>query len=107
LLDVFGDSVGQGAFHVVPDKFIGVEFRSIGREKMNMESRMLPKEVCDTLCSVRESTVPKKNHVPSEMAKQVPQELDDLRCANVLVRVKSTVQPQAILSGRDGKDRDS
>lgn len=66
---------------------------------MDMESRMFLQELCDTCCSVWETAVPQKDHIPSEVAEKVRKKLDDLQRTNVLVLMKSTVQPQSMSAG--------
>lgn len=84
---------------MIPDKFIRIELRSIGRQKMDMKARVLPQELSDTACAVWQTAVPEKHHMSSKMTEQVCQELDDLQCTNVLIGVKPTVQSQTSLSG--------
>jgi diadenosine tetraphosphate (Ap4A) HIT family hydrolase len=44
-----GNSVRQVVFHVIPDKFIGIEFRGVGWQEMRVQSRMFPKKFADDL----------------------------------------------------------
>jgi hypothetical protein len=104
LSNISGDGIGQGAFHVIPDELIRIEFGSIGRQKLNMKSRMPLDEPCHTACTVHKTAVPKKDHMPPEMVKQVRQELDHLGCTNVAIGMKPAVQSQPMASGRDGED---
>jgi hypothetical protein len=104
LSNISGESIGQCAFHVIPDEFVRIEFGSIGRQKVDMKSRMPLEEPSNTACTVHKTAVPEKDHMPPEMAKQVRQELDHLGCTNVAIGMKPAVQSQPMASGRDSED---
>lgn len=47
ILCISGDGVCQGAFHMVPDQLIGIEFWSIRRQQMWVQPRVPAQEVAD------------------------------------------------------------
>jgi hypothetical protein len=66
--EISRNTIGQKALHVIPYEFVRIEFGCIGRQKMDVESRVASQEMPDTACAVWETTVPKKHDVPSKMA---------------------------------------
>lgn len=106
ILCISGDGVCQGAFHMVPDQLIGIEFWSIRRQQMWVQPRMPAQEVADNSGAMGEAPVPEQNDVAAYVPEEVPEKADNLRSANVLLWMKLTIQPETVTSGRDRESRD-
>ena len=85
LLEVARDTVGHGAFEVVPDELVRVEFGCVPRKAIRVEPRMRLKEVLHQRAPVLAAAVPEEDHGTTEMAEQLLKELDDLGRPDVFV----------------------
>ena len=103
--DVVGATVGESAFGVGPDRFVGVELRGVGRKAFEMQSRKPATDFSNPFSFVNAGVVPNHDDVPAEVAQQVPEELADLVVPDVL-RMALEVQADAPTPGsqRDARD---
>jgi len=72
LVEVIRSAVGEGVVRLAPDAFVGIEFRSIRREALQMEARVSAAEVADRVALVRLAVVPDDDEVATQMPEQVP-----------------------------------
>ena len=73
-----GDGIGERKICPIPDVFRRIEFRSISREELCMESRMLIKERLNGTMAVDCSAIPQENDRSSQMLEQREQEYFDI-----------------------------
>jgi hypothetical protein len=99
LVNVPGDAVRHRTFDVVPDEFIGIEFWSIGWQQMDVEAGMGLEKLGNDLRSVWQPTIPEKDQRSTDVTQEMPEEVNNLLSADVLVGMKSTIQSQAPASG--------
>lgn len=52
-MNILGETVGQGPFHLPPDKLVWIELGCIGRQEMDVETRMVPEKASDTHGTMR------------------------------------------------------
>jgi len=70
-----------------------------------MQTRPLTQKLFDLFALVRTSSVPKQNHLPSEMPEEVAQKLDDFDPGNV-GDVKAEIKAQMLIRRRNAESRD-
>src|SRR5439155_9430353 len=95
LLEVARDTVGHGALEVVPDELVRVEFGCVPREAIRVEPRMRLEEVLHQSAPVLPAAVPEKDHGTTEMAEQLPKELEDLGRPDVFVTMEPGIESRA------------
>jgi hypothetical protein len=100
-----GPAVGQGAFEVIPDPFIGVQFRGVGREGLQVQSRRAAEEVLHGFAPVNPAIVQQDHEVAGDLAQQLPEEGRDFTALDI-VRVEVTVQRAMAALRADGDPRD-
>jgi hypothetical protein len=100
-IEVIRPSIGQGVVHLVPDALVGIEFRCVRWESLQVKSRKAATEVADRFAFVRFAVVPNHDDVAAQMTKQVAQELAHFGLLDVLA-VQLTIQPKPATRGTDG-----
>ena len=103
--DVVGATVGETAFGVGPDGFVGVELRGVGRKAFEMQSRKPATDSPNRFSFVNAGVVPDHDDVPAEVVQQVSEEFAHLAVPDVL-RVALEVQADAPTPGSQGDARD-
>ena len=103
--DVVWATIGETAFGVGPDGFVGVELRGVGWKVFKMQSREAAADFPNPLSFVNAGVVPDDDHVPAEVVQQVPEEFADLAVPDV-VCVTLEVQADALTPGSNGDARD-
>lgn len=99
-VEIIGASIGQCVVHLVPYGFVGVEFRRIGRETLQVNSRELATEFADRFTLVRLAVVPDHNDLATQVTKQMAEELTPLGWRDVLA-VKPAIQSETAARGAD------
>jgi hypothetical protein len=102
-VQVVGAAIGQGIVHLVPDRFIGVEFRSIHGEALQMNARELATELADGFAFVRLAVVPDDDDPAAQVTEQMTEELAHLGLLDVLA-VKLAIQSEPS-AGRTDRHR--
>ena len=102
--EVVGATIGETAFGVGPDGFVGVELRGVGRKMFEMQSRESAADFPNPFSFVNAGVVPDHEDVPAKVAQQVPEEFADLVVSDVL-RVAPEVQADAPAPGSNGDAR--
>jgi hypothetical protein len=100
------NTVRHSPLHVVPDKFVGIEFRCIRRQKERVKARPRPKELGHSSCTMLLPTVPEQDDRAAKMPEKVAEKPDDLLRSDVLLWVELTVQPEATVLRRHGQGGD-
>lgn len=94
-------------FELAPEVFHGVQVRSVGRQILDAQARMLGDEVADNLGPVMATAVPDDDHVAAKVAKKKPQELG--RSQAVIASIGNRLEAQVGLATfgrqREGGDR--
>ena len=98
--DVRGRTVGQSTVALAPDVFSGVEFRRVGRKRLDVQPGMPPDELLEFTPAMNRPPIPEQDHRPSEMAQQLPEEATDIQAVEA-TGLEAHVQRQAALLGRD------
>lgn len=107
MLKVFGDAVCQSSLEVCPDKFIRIKLRCVSWKVKGIDSRAASKESLDEFGSVDGASVPEKNNRAFEVATKMPEELSDLFGPDVLIGIKTCVEPKPFSFWRDCDSGDS
>lgn len=94
-------AVGDPPFQIVPDQFVGIEFRGIGREAANFQAPVFLKNLLGDFPSMRSASVPQKHHRTPQMFEEMPQERSDLRGADIFVVVKPGIEGDPPSTRRD------
>lgn len=97
---VVRSAVGEGPFQVIPYALIRIQFRGIGREELQMQTRKPMTEVTQRLALVNPAVVQQGNDMASQVPQQCTQECAHLFLLDVLV-VKETIQAEAAARGAD------
>ncbi len=63
LVEIIWAPIGQLVVHLVPDTFVGVEFRCIRREALKVKPREVTAEFADGLAFVGFAIVPDDDHM--------------------------------------------
>ena len=103
--DVLGRPIGESVLGLGPDELLRIDLWRIRRKGEDMKPLVLAQEFFDNDALVDGAAVPEQYHRPPQMAKQVPQESDDLHAGDVLA-VETKVKPKALARGgyREGGD---
>jgi len=102
-------AVGQRPPEVIPDQFVGVEFGRVPREGVGVQTGTLFQKLLDARCLMGVGAVPQEDHVVAQVFEQLPEEGHHLPGADVLVRMESCVEGDALVlrgqgDGGDGRD---
>jgi len=98
--DVRGRTVGQSTVALAPDVFSGVEFRRVGRKRLDVQPGMPPDERLEFTPAMNRPPIPKQDHRSVQMAQQMPEEATDIQAVEA-AGLEAHVQRQAALLGRD------
>ena len=79
-------AVGERALRELPDAFVGVEFRGITGEAVEVKSEVPGLERANRFAAVDRAVVPDHDHGATEVAEQVPEERAHFGMLDVLGR---------------------
>jgi len=103
LVDVRRRRIGERSLGLGPNLFIGIEFRCVSREMMQMESPAATQVQADGLVPVDFGAVPQEHDLAAEVPEEQTQKLDDPLAVDVLaVAPEIHADP---LAGRGDRDR--
>jgi hypothetical protein len=105
--NVFRDIVCHGSLEICPDKLVGIELGSIPRKKVAVDSTMPAEELLHGNCPVDCVIVPQQNNVASKVSQEVLKKLKNLLGSDILLGVKSEIEPEPSPVWRDTESRDS
>ena len=77
-VEVVGPAVGQRAFGLVPDPFVGVEFGGVAGEVFDMKTRMPTQEATHLIPFVNLAVIPEQNDLAAQMSEKMAQKGADL-----------------------------
>lgn len=97
---VMGLPIRESSFGQLPDSFVGVEFRSVGREALQVESLRARAEFAHQFAAVGVAAVPQDEDMTRHLSEQLAEEVAGLKLADVL-GVELKVQVEALTNGRD------
>ncbi len=107
LLHVAGAVVGQGVtLEIRPPVFVGVEFRGVAGQVLQVESPASPQQQSQHFASVAGQPVPHDKDCAMEMRQEVAQELDDLLLPDGSVQVEAEIPAQPMTPWRDRQPAD-
>lgn len=99
------EAVRVVALEVVPDLLHGVELRRVGREPLDVQPRVAPRDLGKRRL-VDPAPVPQQHDVSAQMPQQCPEEVADVLAREVLL-LEADVEAHAGGKGRDAERRDS
>lgn len=105
LPDVLGSAVGHGLLGLVPDSFVRVQLGCVPGKVLDVQTRVLSAELANLIPLVDRAVVPKNDDGPSQMAREMQEEVADLRAPDVRL-VHLVVQAHPVLARADGKAGD-
>lgn len=91
-IEVVGPTIGQAGLGIRPHAFIGIEFGGVGREKLQVQPRVAAAQLPNRFAFVDRSIVEENDHVASQVAQQMAEEVADVGVADVVAmatKVKS------------------
>lgn len=97
--EILGDTVGQGALEMVPDKLVRVKLWGVSREAIGTQPGMRAEKLVDRSSLVRGAVIPEEDHGAPQVSEQLSKELGHLRGSDVLVGVKPGIQPMRFFFG--------
>lgn len=102
--DTVGTEIRQLAiFEVIPKPFIGIQVRSIGRKKLDLQPPAgLVKKRPNRFRAVNHGPIPENNHPVSKMPPQVFEKTKDFPGANAAVG-QHQIQPSSTTDRRNGR----
>ena len=98
--DMLWRTVGQPTVALAPDVFSGVEFRRVGRKRLDVKPGMPPDELLEFTPAMNRPPIPEQDHRSVQMAQQMPEEATDIQAVEA-AGLEAHVQRQAALLGRD------
>jgi hypothetical protein len=104
-VEVVGSPIRQRLLRELPHAFVGIEFRGVTGEGVEVESGEVTTQAPNRLALVDRTPIPKQYHRAAEMAEQMPDEVADLGMLDVL-RVEAVVQPETTAERAYGDSRD-
>jgi hypothetical protein len=108
VVDAQRTTIGELSFEVIPDLFVGIEFRRVGWEAFEVKSRMTSEQRGQCWAAMNGAAVPQQHDVAAELTQQQPQEGSDFEVAEG-VEMEVTVEPESLALGAhrhggDGRD---
>jgi hypothetical protein len=104
LREIMSLAIGESLLGQLPDAFIGVELRRIGREALQVEPRAASAKLTDELAAMGICAVPQDDDVTWDLSEQLSQEVAGLQLSDVL-RVELKVKVQALATWRNRDPR--
>lgn len=89
-----GPTVGERALRELPDAFVGIEFRGVAGESIEVKAGEASLQCSDGFAAVDRAVVPDHDHGAAQMAEEISKEPTDFGVADVLWR-EQEVQPVA------------
>ena len=104
---ISGNTIGQSTFQMIPNPFIRIQLRGIGRESESTNLGMFFKPSLGLIRPMRGAAIPENNKTFRQMPLEMPQEFNDLRPTDVLLRMQPDVKvnPFALWRHADSRDR--
>jgi hypothetical protein len=99
-------AVGQEALEMVPDAFVGVQFRSVRREGHQMKTSRASEEFLHRIAAMDGAVVQQHDQVTTDLTQEMAQEDGHLLALNVVL-VKLAVQRAMEAPGADSDPGDS
>lgn len=84
-IEVVGSTIGQAGLGICPHAFVGIEFRAVGRERLQVEARVAAAQLPDRFAFVDRSIVEENDHMAAQVAQQMAEEVADLGMADVVL----------------------
>lgn len=94
-------AIGQLTLELIPDSFIRVQFRRVGREPDQMQPPGTSQELLHRVSSMNPSIVEQSDNVAADVSQQVPEESRHFRPLDVIL-VKMTVERAMKAARADG-----
>jgi len=98
LIPIVRTAIGEFPFGERPDAFIGIEFRGVGGKMLDVEARVLPKQVVERLPLVSGGIIQQRDDGTPQMPQQLAEKPADLLLPDV-VEVEQIVEAQLMPPG--------
>jgi hypothetical protein len=108
-IEIVGATVRQASLGVGPHHLVRIELGGVGREELELETRVTPAQLPDRLALVDRSVVHKHDQVAAQVAQQIAEKGTDVGLLDV-VAVAAEVKSYALANGTDrdgGDDREA
>jgi len=99
-------SVGEGGAGLIPHSFVGIEFRSVGRQQFQMDAPTTAEEGSHGVALMATAIVPDHDHMPPKMLEQLPQEIRHRHVIEIRVRQTTKIETDPTTLRADGESRD-
>ena len=100
------DTVGYRTLQMIPDPFIGIQFRRVGRESTGANFGMFFQPLLGLSRLVRHTAIPEQNKTFRQMSFEMFQEFNHLRPTDVLLGMQSNVKVNPFTLWRHADRRD-
>ena len=108
LRDGVGGKVRQPAvLQVAPQQFHGVEVRRVGRKPDDVAARVHGQPSLHERVLVRATAIPQQDKGPAHVTREMPEEAEDLRAANIAARVQGQGEGDLAATRRDDQRADT
>lgn len=105
IAEVPGHRIGQGPLGLSPNEFVGIEFRSVGREAMDTETGMPLDKNLNASALVDGAAIPEQDHGSSQMLQEIAEEAHHFQPRNVGA-VEPSIEAHSLAGWGDRKSRD-
>lgn len=105
MAQALGRRIGQGPLGLSPNEFIGIEFRSVGREAVDAQAGMPPDEILNASAPVDGTAVPEQDHGSAQVPQEMAEEADHFQPRDVGA-VESRIEAHSSAGGGDRKGGD-
>ena len=93
------EAVSHVSINICPEKFHGIEFRCVGRERLQVETREFYLKLADEWPLVNSAIIPQQDNFTSQVPQNQAQEISDIQGGKVILP-KEHVQSQMTTQGR-------
>jgi len=100
-----GTTVGQVGLEMIPDAFVGIQLRGVGRERCQVEAGRAAEQLLHGLPAMNAAIVEQHDEVAGDLAQQVAEERRDCVALDI-VSIELAVQraPKALRADGDARD---
>jgi hypothetical protein len=99
-IEIVRSAIGEAGFGVCPDALVRIQLRSVGREKLEVETRVTVTQRPDRFALMDRGVVHQHDHVAPQVAQQMAKEIADIALSNV-VAVAAKVKSHMPAHGTD------
>jgi hypothetical protein len=108
-IEIVGTTIGESSLGVCPHNLVRIQLRSVGRKKLEVETRVAATQLPDRLALVDRGVVQKHDQVTAQVAQEMAEESADVTLPDV-VAMAAEVKSHVTAHGADrdaGDDREA